>query len=161
MKYKMCLLMACWSQTLSIILGVFTDLFTSEIFKNQQNQICPYTTASCIQRQNKNMCSFSCPRGPQSQLPGGPRVSYLHDTNLNILSAQTRRGQELLQGHFIKKEQIRMMAVFSSSFMKRVINFMCNPKLAHILVDSLILSNYQYLLLNLIEPKLAYDNKVY
>ena len=43
------------------------------------------------------------------------------------------RGQELLE-HIKKEWQIKMMMCFSSSLMKRVLNFMRNPKLAHILV---------------------------
>ena len=43
------------------------------------------------------------------------------------------RGQELL-GNVKKEWQIKRMAVFSSSLMKRVSNFMRNPRLAHILV---------------------------
>ena len=77
---------------------------------------------------------------------GGLRASSLvaqglNDTNLNTLntfntlSTQTPRGQELL-GHIRKYWQIKMMACCSSSLMKRVLNFMRNPKLAHILVLS-------------------------
>ena len=63
----------------------------------------------------------------------------LHDTNLNTLSTQTPRGQELL-GHIKKEWQIKMMACFSSSLMKRVFkNFMRIPKLAHILVKIVLL----------------------
>ena len=57
----------------------------------------------------------------------------LNDTNLNTLntfntlSTQTPRGQELL-GHIRKYWQIKMMACCSS-----LLNFMRNPKLAHIL----------------------------
>ena len=38
-------------------------------------------------------------------------ASGLHDTNLNTLSTQNPRGQELL-GHIKKEWQIKMMAVF-------------------------------------------------
>ena len=37
-------------------------------------------------------------------------ASGLHDTNLNTLSTQTPRGQDLL-GHIQKERQIQMMAV--------------------------------------------------
>ena len=57
---------------------------------------------------------------------------YLH-TTLNALSTQTPRGQELLR-HIKKERQIKMMAVFFFIGHDRVLNFMHNPKLAHILV---------------------------
>ena len=57
---------------------------------------------------------------------GGLRASSLeaqglYDTKLNTLSAQTPRGQELL-GHIKKEWQIH-----------KPINYMRNPKLAHII----------------------------
>ena len=58
--------------------------------------------------------------------------SGLYDTNLNTLSTQTPRGQELLR-HIKKEWQIKNMACFSSPLVKRDLNFMCNPKLVHIL----------------------------
>ena len=71
---------------------------------------------------------------------GGLRASFLEAsglydimTNLNTFSTQTPRDQQLL-GYIKEEWQIKMMAVFSLLFMKRVINFMRNPKLAHILV---------------------------
>ena len=45
----------------------------------------------------------------------------------------TLRGQELL-GHIKKEWQIKMMAEFFFIAHKRVLNFMRNPKLVHILV---------------------------
>ena len=91
---------------LLIILAGFTALQTSELFKNQQNQFMfPYFKAVVI---NITFRASQAPgegRGAQSQLTapshsthtplhpgGGPRVWYLHDTNLNIPSAQTPRG---------------------------------------------------------------------
>ena len=44
-------------------------------------------------------------------LPEAPGNQFLHDTNLNTLSTQTPRGQELL-GHIIKDWQIKMITVF-------------------------------------------------
>ena len=60
-------------------------------------------------------------------------ASGLYDTNLDTLSTQAPRGQKL-HGYIKEEWQIKMMACFSSSLMKRVLNFMRNPKLAHILV---------------------------
>ena len=66
---------------------------------------------------------FKCPSNSWPlEAPG------LHDTNLNTLSTQTPRGQELL-GYIKKELQINIMACFSSSLMTRVLNFMRNPKL--------------------------------
>ena len=61
-------------------------------------------------------------------------ASGLHDTNLNTLSTQTPRGQKL-HGYILKKSgKLKRWGCFSSPLIKRVINFMRNPKLAHILV---------------------------
>ena len=72
------------------------------------------------------MLSFSAlrPWGPQSQLSGGLRFT-LHDTNLNTLSTQTPRGQELLE-RTKKSGKSKRWLCFSSSFnfMKRVLDFM-------------------------------------
>ena len=83
------------------------------------------------------------PWWPQIQLPGGPG---LHDTNLNTLSTQTPRDQELLVHikKIVANQMIKMMAVFSSSLMKSVLNLMRNPKLAHILV-LIILYRFHFL----------------
>ena len=56
MDYEKCFISRCWSQTplrlacAFIIMGGFTikALQTSELFKNQQNQICPYSKSSYI-----------------------------------------------------------------------------------------------------------------
>ena len=61
---------------------------------------------------------------------------YFWQLNCNLFCfvvTQTPRGQELL-GHIKKEWQIKMMACFSSSLMKRVLNFMRNPEPAHVLV---------------------------
>ena len=63
-------------------------------------------------------------------------ASGLHDSNLNTLSTPTPRGQDQeLHGHIKKEWQIKMMAVFFLNI--RVLNFMRNPKLAHILVSQI------------------------
>ena len=97
-----------------------------------------------------------CDQHQLIKLTGGPRVWYLHNTNLNTLSTQTPSSQELL-GHIKKEWQIKMMALcFSFSHRHRHIhshyitssysqppniitqekvffNFTRNSKLAHIL----------------------------
>ena len=77
------------------------------------------------------MMSFSGLGGLRASSPEAPGLQY--DTNLNTLSTQTPRGQKLHE-YIKEKWQIKIMAVFFSSLMKRVFNFMRNPKLAHILV---------------------------
>ena len=60
-----------------------------------------------------------------------------------ILSTQTLGSQELL-GH-IKKTvviKIKITVVFSSSLMKRVLDYMCNPKLAHILCSRKVICTF-------------------
>ena len=133
----MCFISWYRSQTLSIIIGGFTALQTSELFKNQQNQICPYNYNN-IKKDLFTKCWAS-----RSGL-GGLRASSLeapglHDTNLNTLRTQPPGGSELL-------EHIKIV---SSSLMKWVLNFIRNPKLAHILVNHKVLS---FCLTNLIEP---------
>ena len=74
--------------------------------------------------------------GPQDQLPGA-EAPGLHDTNLILEHTQhsNPRGQQLLGYINIKEEwQMKLWPCFSSSLMKRVLNFMRNPKLAHIIV---------------------------
>ena len=89
----------------------------------------PITTITLPKINLENLALLR-PLGPQSQRPGGP---CLHDFNLNTVSTQPPRGQEML-GHIKKEWQIKMMAVFFSPLMKRVLNFMRNPKLGHVLV---------------------------
>ena len=127
MKYKECFLNWCWSHTLSIILREFSSLQTAGSFKNQKNKICPYnsiTTGKYITKYKfRTFGASQALRAQPSSEPG------LHVTYLNTLSSQTPRGQELL-GH-IKKAKIgksKLWLRFSSSLMKRVLNFMHNPK---------------------------------
>ena len=67
---------------------------------------------------------MSCLNGmPQSQLPGA-EAPGLHDTNLNTLSFQTPRGQELL-GHIKKSSKLKWWLCFSSLLMKRFFLISC------------------------------------
>ena len=48
MKNKECFISWCWSRTLSIILGGFTALQTSGLFKNYKTQISLHLNSSYI-----------------------------------------------------------------------------------------------------------------
>ena len=103
-----------FSDTLLIIFGGFTALKTSGLFKNQKNQICPYKYNNnhiimiiILPKINLENLELLRPWGPQTKLPG-IEAPCLHDTNLNTLSTQTPRNQELL-GHIKKEWQIKMM----------------------------------------------------
>ena len=99
----------CWSHILSIIIGGFTVLQTSGLFKNQKIIKCvSITTITNYQRLIKKVPGF-------------------HDTNLNTLSTQTPRGQELLE-HIKTEWQIKMMAVFFFIAHEKGFNFHAQPQ---------------------------------
>ena len=76
------------------------------------------------------MLSFS---GLGSLRAGSLETSGLHDTNLNTISTQTPVAKNCMD--ILKKSgESKLWPCFSSSLMKRVLNFMRNPKLAHTLV---------------------------
>ena len=132
MKYKECFISWCWSQTLSIILRGLTTLIFKPRNYSKTNKI-KFILSIYYNNINKDLF-----RNVELFRPWGLRASSLeasgfYDTNLNTLSTQTPRGQELLE-HIKKEWQIKIMAVISSSLMKRVLNFMHNAKLVHILV---------------------------